>query len=117
MPGVEDTGLVGWWKPTETPAPAASPQPVPGHTPGGAAGPPNPSTAPPGPGQPRDGIYGRLVMTTWFFDTGITVTDDHTHHRRLVDIPPADEWDGCPGCGRPDGIWCTPDCEYAKDTE
>jgi len=22
--------------------------------------------------------------------------------------------DVCPGCGRPDGVWCDPDCEYAE---
>lgn len=74
-------------KTIQPPAPAAKPQPVPGSTgPGGQAAPPS---APPGPG-----LYGRCVMTCNFYDTGITVTYDHTRMRRLIDVPPADEWDG-----------------------
>lgn len=75
----------------QTPAPARPRAPEPAPRPGT---PPDSPSIPPGPGHLRNGIYGRCVMTTYFFDTGITVTHDHTRMRRLIDIPPADEWDG-----------------------
>jgi hypothetical protein len=46
----------------------------------------------PGLAAPRSGILGRLVVTSYFFDTGITVTDDHVRHRRILDVPPVEEW-------------------------
>jgi hypothetical protein len=70
---------------TKTPAQASPP--APGTTP---PTPPGPPTGLP----PRDGLYGRCVMTVFFFHTGITVTYDHTRMRRIIDTPPVEEWGG-----------------------
>lgn len=96
--------MTGRWRRREhaadqTPAPAASPRPVPGTPPVPGRAFPRPDATPPAssPGTgppPRDSIYGRCVMTACFYDTGITVTYDHTRRRRIIDIPPADQWDG-----------------------
>ena len=77
--------------------------PVPGqpqHEPAGAVTrtAPRPPTAraAPAPGWakvPTGGIYGRLVMASYFYDTGITVTDDLVRWRRLVDVPPLEDDD------------------------
>lgn len=79
----------------KAPAPAASPPQAPA-SPGAGVPAISPVSPAPPPGQLRDSIYGRCVMTTYFFDTGITVTADHVRMRKIVDIPPADEW-GDPG--------------------
>jgi hypothetical protein len=42
---------------------------------------------------PVDGIYGQLVMASYFYDTGITVTDDLVRYRRMVDVPPPEDDD------------------------
>jgi hypothetical protein len=88
--------IIGRWlraSGTEHPAPAdplvPGTTPVPGGAPDTAADPP--LRPPPAPGLPDD-IYGQCVMVTYFFDTGITVTDELARMRRFVDIPPADEW-------------------------
>jgi len=76
--------------------------PVPGqpHPPGGAVGRTAPripvARAAPAPGWakvPAGGIYGRLVMASYFYDTGITVTDDLVRYRRMVDVPPPEDDD------------------------
>jgi hypothetical protein len=77
-------------------APAQASPPAPGTTPPAAE--PGQQHPPPGRWSPlRDGIYGRCTMAVFFYDTGITVTYDHIRKRRLVDIPPADEWGGLEG--------------------
>jgi hypothetical protein len=54
--------------------------------------------------------------------TGDAVTAAEVRHLVMRDVtsgrnlrPAAlDTPGGCPGCGRPDGVWCDPDCEYGK---